>query len=90
MRGFDEAVSESAQGGAPGAYMVCIGGYPRESAPSFAAAAARALTMARFEADADFPIYEVETGIHFDVPLDPRFDPGVAPSAFEPFWLAGE
>ena len=55
-------------------YMVCVGGYPRATMPTFAEAAARAWDLSRFEPDDDVSIYEVETGIYFDIPRSPRGD----------------
>jgi len=53
---------------APGKYMVCIGGYPTATLDSFADAADRAREMVWRHPDGDFSIYEIETGIHFDLP----------------------
>jgi hypothetical protein len=41
---------------------------------SFEAAVARAWELSWSESGDDFSIYEVETGIHFEVPLSPPFD----------------
>lgn len=49
-------------------YMVCVGGYPHATMPTFAEAAARAWDLSWFEPEDDLSIYEVETGIHFDFP----------------------
>lgn len=69
-----------------GKYMVCVGGYPREALPSYAAAESRAWELLRLEPRGDFSIYEVETGIHFDVPEIPRLDEGVMPGIFDGFF----
>jgi hypothetical protein len=73
MRVFDITDAESRQGDR-GKYMVYVGGYPRETMPTFEEAAARAWELSSFEQDDDFSIYEVDTWIHFDVPRSPRGD----------------
>jgi len=84
MRGFCEYEPKRLPGGASGGdYMVCAGGYPREALPTFAAAEARAWDLAWFEPESDFTIYEVETGIHFDLPKAARTDEGVMPAVFD-------
>jgi len=57
-------------------YAICVGGYPVVYKPTFAAAAeaARATMIRRRDAPGDVSIYEVETGIHFEVPRGPRPD----------------
>lgn len=68
-----------------GEYLVCVGGYPVANLPSFSAAAkaAQARMSKRFGSDDDFSIYEIETGIHFDVPHGSRLDDSFLPAAFE-------
>ncbi|MCW2283690.1 hypothetical protein M2323_001878 [Rhodoblastus acidophilus] len=66
--------------------MVCVGGYPRAALPSFAAAERRAWDLLRVEPLCDVSIYEVETGIHFDVPDIPRLEEGVMPGVFDAFF----
>ncbi|MBB4196617.1 hypothetical protein GGD83_000388 [Rhodoblastus sphagnicola] len=56
--------------------MVCIGGYPRVIVDSFAEAAAQASEMSWRHPDGDFTVYEIETGIHFDLPCGSRLDDG--------------
>jgi hypothetical protein len=55
-------------------YAICVGGYPLAYRPTFAAAAeaARAAMSARRRAAEDVSIYEVRTGIHFEVPGKPE------------------
>jgi hypothetical protein len=69
-------------GGEPFAekYVVCAGGSSLGRLPTFAAAAARARGFRRFAPADEISIYEVETGIHFDVPTEPRFDGCMAPA----------
>jgi hypothetical protein len=87
MRGVNEFEAEARRSGkAPGAYMVCAGGYPREAAATFAQAAARASDLLRYEPDADLSIYEVETGIHFNVAGGPEPDDGFMPGVFDAFF----
>jgi hypothetical protein len=57
-------------------FIVCAGGYPLSRLPTFAAAAEQASAFVRFMPSGEFSIYDVETGIHFDVPAKGRFDGG--------------
>jgi hypothetical protein len=61
-----------------GKYLVCVGGYPIMKLPSFSAAveAAQAKISNWLGPEDDFSIYQIDTGIHFDIPCDPRFDDG--------------
>jgi hypothetical protein len=87
MRGYCEFEPRAPQDdAAPGKYMVCVGGYPREAAPTFAAAEARACDLLRFAPEGDVSIYEVETGIHFEVAQSPRLDEGVMSGVFDAFF----
>lgn len=86
MRDFLEFGTRLAREKAPGKYMVCVGGYPREALPTFAAAERRAWDLLRVEPKGDFSIYEVETGIHFDIPESPELDEGVMPGVFDAFF----
>jgi hypothetical protein len=91
MRDFGEFEPSSADDRsrdekALGKYMVCVGGYPREALSTFAEAEARAWDLLRFEPRGDFSIYEVETGIHFDVAEIPRLEEGVMPGVFDGFF----
>jgi hypothetical protein len=65
-------------------YLVCAGGYPLAKRPIFAAAANLARAFAWIMPDSDVTIYEIETGIHFDVPICRRL-PEIAPTNFETF-----
>ena len=56
-----------------GRYIVCSGGYPLARLPTFAAAAAQARVLGCFMSNGEISIYEVETGIHYDVPPSPEF-----------------
>jgi len=82
MRGYHDLETDSPQ---PAKYMVCVGGYPRETARSLAEAEARAWDLARIEPDADWSVYEVETGIHFDI-FVPGLDEGVMTGVFDAFF----
>jgi hypothetical protein len=64
-------------------FIVCAGAYPLSRLPTFAAAAEQASAFVRFMASGEISIYEVETGIHFDVPSRGRFD-GVQVETFLP------
>lgn len=86
MLGFREFELGSQGEKSQGKYMVCVGGYPREAASTFAEAEARACDLLWFEPDGDFSIYEVETGIHFDVPKRPRSDEGVMPGGCDAYF----
>jgi len=57
-------------------YAICVGGYPLAYHSTFAAAAeaAKAALPRRDGLDDDISIYEVETGIHFEVPAACRID----------------
>ena len=75
MRGYDGSEPRSRRGDSrAGEYVLCVGGYPRQAMSSFEAAVARAWELSWSESGDDFSIYEVETGIHFEVPLSPPFD----------------
>ena len=67
MRVLDKTTEPELQRSDNCKYMVCVGGYPRATMPTFAEAAARARDLTWFEPDDDLSIYEVETGIHFDI-----------------------
>lgn len=54
-------------------FIVCAGGYPLSRPATFAAAAKQASAFVRFMPSGDISIYEVQTGIHFDVPATDRF-----------------
>ncbi|MCW2283357.1 hypothetical protein M2323_001229 [Rhodoblastus acidophilus] len=49
-------------------FIVCAGGYPLSHQSTFAAAADQARVFVKFMPSSEISIYEVETGIHFDVP----------------------
>lgn len=55
-------------------FVVCLGGYPVIDQPTFAAATEAAWAMLSREGGAvdDVSIYEIQTGIHFDLPIGPR------------------
>jgi hypothetical protein len=87
MRGFDEFEPDARRRGkASRKYMVCVGGYPRDSAPTFVEAEARAWDLLLSEPDGDFSIYEVATGIHFNAPQRPRLDEGLMPGVFDSYF----
>jgi hypothetical protein len=68
MRDCGGAKSDMAPDGkATGEFMVCDGGYPRAESSSFVDALMVARKMQRFAPDNQFSIYQVSTGIHFDV-----------------------
>lgn len=76
MRGYDAAEDDCARSeNSTGKYLVCAGGYPLASLPSFEAAAREAQTRQLIWSGTgdDLSIYEVETGIHFGVPRRSRF-----------------
>ncbi len=58
----------SGSGNSAEKFMVCAGGYPVSKLPTFAAAAAHARMVLIYRSDEDISIYEVATGIHFDIP----------------------
>jgi len=74
MRDCDVAEKERSEIKPFGRYIVCSGGYPLARLPTFAAAAAQARVLGCFMSNGEISIYEVETGIHYDVPLSPDFD----------------
>lgn len=55
-------------------YLVCEGGYTRGEAPTFQQAVTMAKRMRWFSPEGAFSIYEVRTGIHFEVPTNTVFD----------------
>ena len=92
MRGCGVAENDwSASEKSVGKYLLCVGGYPLAKLPSFTAAAEAAQERMSdlFELNDDFSIYEIETGIHFEVPRGSRFDGGQPPEAFELLFSGG-
>ncbi|PPQ36935.1 hypothetical protein SAMN06265338_10987 [Rhodoblastus acidophilus] len=55
-------------------YLVCEGGYKHGAASTYQDAVALAKKMRWFSPEGAFSIYEVQTGIHFDVPKNTIFD----------------
>jgi hypothetical protein len=55
-------------------YLVCEGGYKHVEASTFQDAVGLAKRIRWFSPDGAFSIYEVKTGIHFDVPKNTIFD----------------
>ena len=55
-------------------YVVCEGGYRQVEASTFQDAVGLAKRIRWFSPDGAFSIYEVQTGIHFEVPNNTIFD----------------